>query len=220
MDKKELVLQYLEKLLVANETTNLTRISSWEEALVLHIEDSLVALEEINAAPEGLYGDLGTGGGFPGVPLAIYTGRETVLVDSVKKKVRILADIVSEIGMSETVSTYGGRIEDLAKEKPGAFSVLTARALSQLNSLLELSSPLLKRGGQLICYKAKVSEEEIQSALDICDLVGMKLLNRRSLVLSDGITTREIIVFQKIGSPKVKLPRNVGMAQHNPLVKK
>ena len=220
MDKKELALQYLEKLLIANETTNLTRISSWEEALVLHIEDSLVALDEINAAPEGLYGDLGTGGGFPGVPLAIYTGRETVLVDSVKKKVKILADIVSEIGMSNTVSTYGGRIEDLAKERPSAFSVLTARALSQLNSLLELSSPLLKRGGQLICYKAKVSDEEIQAALDICDLVGMKLLSRRSLVLSDGVTTREIIVFQKVGAPKVKLPRNVGMAQHNPLVKK
>ena len=82
MQHEELIDLYLEKILEANEKTNLTRISSLDEARKLHIEDSLAGLEELNKAPEGLYGDLGSGGGFPGVPLALESGRKTVLVDS------------------------------------------------------------------------------------------------------------------------------------------
>ena len=219
MSEKDLVTLYLEQVLEANKTTNLTRITSWEEALILHIEDSLVGLDYLNAAPDGLYGDLGTGGGFPGVPLAIYSGRKTVLIDSVKKKVAILKKIVEEIGLSDQISAYAGRIEDLAKEQPESFAVLTARALSQLNSLLELSSPLLKKGGRLICYKARVSEEEIEAALSVSDLVGMRLVERKKLYLSDEETIREILVFEKFSTAKIKLPRNIGMAQRNPLTK-
>ena len=90
MGEAELIDRYLDLILEANKTTNLTRIDSKEKAQLLHVEDSLVALPEINEAPEGLYGDLGTGGGFPGVPVAIMTGREAVLVDSVKKKVALV----------------------------------------------------------------------------------------------------------------------------------
>ena len=77
--------RYLDLILEANKRTNLTRITSREEAEVLHLEDSWVGLPEINRAPAGRYGDLGSGGGFPGVPIALATGRETVLVDSVKE---------------------------------------------------------------------------------------------------------------------------------------
>lgn len=217
MEKHQLIENYLDEILVANQTTNLTRITSRESAMVLHVEDSLVGLPEINEAPEGLYGDLGTGGGFPGVPIAIMTGRETLLVDSVQKKVRILQEIVDKLSISENISTYGGRIEDLALEKPQAFSVLSARALSRLVSLLELSAPLLKKGGRLVCYKAQIEEDEIQEALDVQELVGMKMVSRRAVTLSDGCTHREIIVFEKYKKPGLKLPRRVGMAQRNPL---
>lgn len=217
MEKHQLIENYLDEILVANQTTNLTRITSRESALVLHVEDSLVGLPEINEAPEGLYGDLGTGGGFPGVPIAIMTGRETLLVDSVQKKVRILQEIVDKLSISENISTYGGRIEDLALEKPQAFSVLSARALSRLVSLLELSAPLLKKGGRLVCYKAQIEEDEIQEALDVQELVGMKMVSRRAVTLSDGCTHREIIAFEKYKKPGLKLPRRVGMAQRNPL---
>lgn len=217
MNKQDLIEQYLDKILVANETTNLTRISSREQAMILHIEDSLVGLKEINNAPDGLYGDLGTGGGFPGVPIAIMTGRETVLVDSVQKKVKILQDIVDEMGLDKTITTYAGRIEDLGKEKPNSFSVLSARALSRLVSLLELSSPLLKKGGRLVCYKANIEDDELKEALAVEDLVGMKLISRRAVTLSDGLTHREIIVFEKFKKPGMKLPRRIGLAQRNPL---
>lgn len=215
--QEKLIEKYLDLVLEANKTINLTRITDRTQAEVLHIEDSLVALDEINECPEGLYGDLGTGGGFPGVPVAISTGRQTVLVDSVKKKVNTLASIVDELGLSDQIGVYGGRIEDLAKIKRGEFSLLTARALSQLVSLLELSSPLLREGGRLVCYKANVSSEELDRALAIQSLVGMKLVSDRSVALSDGVTSRRILVFEKYRPEKIKLPRRVGLAQNNPL---
>lgn len=213
----DLTHQYLSRILEINETTNLTRISSPAEAEVLHIEDSLVGLPEVSDCPPGLYGDLGSGGGFPGVPLALATGRETILVDSVKKKMALVGSVVEDLGLSEQIATYDGRIEDLAKERPEAFSVLTARALSRLVSLLELASPLLRKGGRLVCYKAQLSPEELEEALAIQDLVGMKLISQRSTVLSDMETTRSIVVFEKTSRPRLKLPRRIGLAQKNPL---
>lgn len=214
---RDLTHQYLDAILEVNKTTNLTRIASQTEAEILHIEDSLAGLPEMEAAPEGLYGDLGSGGGFPGVPLALATGRMTVLIDSVKKKMALVSGVLDELGLSDQISTYDGRIEELALDRPGSFSVLTARALSRLVSLLELASPLLSKGGQLICYKAHVDDEELEEARAVENLVGMRLVSRRELVLSDGETERSILVFEKVGCGKVKLPRRVGMAQRNPL---
>ena len=215
MQHEELIDLYLEKILEANEKTNLTRISSLDEARKLHIEDSLAGLEELNKAPEGLYGDLGSGGGFPGVPLALESGRKTVLVDSVQKKMAIVGSVLSELGIAEQVSTYGGRIEDLAHERPCAFTALTARALSKLSVLMELASPLLVNGGLLICYKANVQEEEWEHALSLQEKLGMRLYSDRTLTLSDGETSRRIITFEKTGRPKLKLPRHVGFAQRS-----
>ena len=189
---QELTGQYLDLILEANKTTNLTRITSRDEALVLHIEDSLVGLEEVSEAPDGLYGDLGSGGGFPGVPLALATGRETVLVDSVKKKMAIVQQAVNQLGLGRQITTCSDRIEDLALDRPGSFSVLTARALSRLVALLELSSPLLVKGGRLVCYKAQLSDEEMQEALAVEDLLGMRLVSQRETMLSDGETRRKI----------------------------
>lgn len=216
-EQSDLMHRYLDLVLEANKVTNLTRIATLEEAEILHLEDSLVALPEVLESPEGLYGDLGSGGGFPGVPLAIATGRETVLVDSVKKKMALVSDMVATLGLQDQIETYDGRIEDLALEDPQRFSVLTARALSRLVSLLELASPLLAIGGRLICYKAQLSEEELAEACAVEGLLGMKLISQRSILLSDGETHRTIVTFEKTGRSKIKLPRRVGMAQRNPL---
>ena len=217
MQNEALIDHYLLKILEANETTNLTRISSLEEARKLHIEDSLAGLQELQQAPKGLYGDLGTGGGFPGVPLAIESGRKTMLVDSVRKKMAIVESILSDMGLNDSISTYSGRIEDLANEHPQSFTALTARALSKLSVLMELASPLLSKNGLLICYKANVQDEEWDHALSLQDKLGLSLFSDRTLTLSDGETLRRIICFEKIGKPKMKLPRRVGLAQKKPL---
>lgn len=216
-ERQRLLDAYLDRILEINQTTNLTRITSGEEARLLHIEDSLLGLPEMNDSPDGLYGDLGSGGGFPGVPLALYTGRPTVLVDSVKKKMALVGGVLDNLGLSGQITTYDGRIEDLALERKGQFSVLTARALSRLVSLLELSAPLLKQGGRLICYKADIQEDEIAEARAVEGMLGMKLVSSRETLLSDNATKRTLLVYEKMGRPRIKLPRRVGMAQKNPL---
>ncbi len=215
-----LISRYLEAILKANQRINLTRITDKPRACILHIEDSLSVLEEMECAPDGLYGDLGSGGGFPGVPLAITTGRETILIDSVKKKMTAVQTILKDLELSDQISTYAGRIEELSQEKRGGFSVLTARALSTLDSLIELASPLLKQNGWLICLKAQVEVDEIKQAQDIEEMAGMKLIKTREFYLSDGETYRTVLTFEKIHEPTVSLPRRVGMAQKKPLRKK
>ncbi len=208
---------YLKRMLEVNESINLTRVTDINEAKLLHIEDSLSVLDEFNRAPKGLYGDMGSGCGFPGVALAVMSERETILIDSVKKKMSVVHSILDELNLSSFIQTNDSRIEDLAKTMPQAFSVLTARALSSLPSLLELASPLLKKGGQLIALKAHVSDEELQQAQSINTLTGMRLLSSRDYYLSDNETFRSVYVFEKFSKPSLKLPRRVGMAQKNPL---
>ena len=201
---KQLIDRYMEQMLEVNKTLNLTRIEDSKHARLLHIEDSLVGLDELNQAPEGRYVDLCSGGGFPGVPLGIVSGRQTLLVDSVKKKMAAVQSILDSLGIS-SISTYDGRIEELA------------RALAKLSVLMELSSPLLKKGGMLICYKAQLSDEELDNALRLQSYLGMKLKSDRNFLLSDNETHRRIIVFEKVKQPGLKLPRRVGLAQKKPL---
>lgn len=210
----ELLQRHLELVIEANSVTNITRITSWDEGMLLHVKDSLEGLTEILTAPEGKYADLGTGAGYPGIPLAIETGRETLLVDAVKKKTDILDSIISELGL-KNVSTYHGRIEDLAREQYEAFSVVTARALAQISVLMEYASPLLCMHGRLICYKARIEDNELQHALSLQKKIGLKLVSDREIDLDGNI--RRIICFEKISKPEIRLPRKAGMALKRPL---
>lgn len=214
--QRELLDKHLELVIEENKVTNLTRIVDWESAQVLHVEDSLAGLPEVEEALEGPYLDMGSGAGFPGIPLAIMTGRETLLADSVGKKTRALDSFAAELGIDDIVSTYHGRIEDLALQQPNHFSLVTARALSSLASLLELASPLLAKGGRLVCYKAHSESEELEHAREIARKLGMEFVSSRGFTLSDGETSRAIIVFRKRCNPSMKLPRRVGMAQKKP----
>ena len=216
-DRERLLMDDLHAIMDVNKTMNLTRILSEEGGIVLHLEDSLTGLPYIGDAPEGLYADLGTGGGFPGIPLCIMTGRKTLLVDSVKKKVTALDGVAGNLGLGDLIDVYAGRIEDLAKERKGQFSVLTARALSSLPSLMELASPLLFEGGLLICYKSHLSDEERNHALSLEDKLGLKCIHEDTFTLSDGETTRCMFVMQKFKDAEVKLPRKTGLAQKRPL---
>ena len=215
-EQKQLMRKHLELVLEANKTVNLTRIDSLEEGMVLHVEDSLVGLKELNECDEGDYADLGSGAGFPGIPLAIATGRKTLLVDARQKKMKVLDDIIEELGLSAQVETFPGRAELLARSQSGRYVALTARALAQLSILLELASPLLKHGGRLICYKANVEESELSHAESVQKATGMKLKSTRELLL-EGDYHRTIITFEKVAKPTMKLPRLEGQAQKEPL---
>ena len=212
--REDLLKRHLELVIEANKTTNITRISTWDEGMLLHVQDSLVGLPELREAPEGRMVDIGSGAGYPGIPLAIESGRSTLLADSVGKKTTILASMVQTLGL-DNVDVYTGRIEDLAREEPASFAAVTARALAQLSILMEFASPLLQEGGRLICNKANVSDEEMEHALSLQNRLAMKLVSDRIVEL--GKNHRRIICFEKTGTPHVKLPRKTGFAQKRPL---
>lgn len=214
--QRELIEEHLRLVISANERVNLTRIDSFDEGMLLHVEDSLAGLAELNKAPDGLYGDLGSGAGYPGIPLAIASGRQSVLIDARKKKMDVMQDIIGELGLSNQISVFAGRAELLARMQSKRYVALTARALSQLPVLLELASPLLEKGGLLICYKANLPDDELNDAKQIRKLVGMSLQSDRGFMLGDGYT-RRLLVFVKTDEPTIKLPRQEGIAQKHPL---
>lgn len=215
--QQNLMLKHLQLVIDANKTLNLTRIDSLEEGKLLHIEDSLSALPEIEQAPQGLYCDLGTGGGFPGIPIAIATGRKTLLADTRKKKVETLGKIVEELGLANQVELYAGRAEQLARNKRSIASVITARALSKLSVIMELASPLLKQDGLLVCYKSHIDKEEYSNARRVEPLTGLKLVSDRSFTLGEDEFERRIVTYRKTGKAQAKLPRQDGFAQKKPL---
>ena len=212
----DLLVQHLQLVLQANIDLNLTAIRDLDSGLVLHIEDSLLALREVESAPDGMLGDLGSGAGYPGIPLAIVSGRQTTLIDSSQKKARTVKGIVEKLGLACSVSVCDQRAEDLARSCPGSFSILTARALSSLPSLLELASPLLRKGGLFVALKATPEEEEIERGERVAALVGMSLVSKRDVSLSNG-DARSILCYEKERPSSVGLPRRTGMAQKRPL---
>lgn len=200
-----------------NKILNLTRIDDRKQGQLLHIEDSLTGLKEVEDAPEGLLGDMGSGGGFPGLPLAISSGRRTTLIEARKKKCDALQHMVNELELSDAVEVFCGRAELLARRSPLSYAVITARALAKLSVLMELASPLLQKNGLLVCYKAHVEKEEYDDALRVQPLTGMALASDREVVIGDGSFERRIVCFRKERKPEIKLPRKEGMAQKHPL---
>lgn len=216
-EQSALLNMHLDLVLRKNEQINLTTITSKKEAQILHIEDSLAALPELeNVTGEVL--DMGSGAGYPGIPISIATGFKTTLVETVGKKADCLKSFVQELSLQTQISVSNKRIEELAVERPDFYSVATARALSSLPSLLELASPLLKINGLLVCYKGFNIEEELSAALNIKEKLGFKMISNREYSLSNG-TKHRIVAFQKIKDAELKLPRKLGFAQKKPLIK-
>lgn len=211
------VLRHLDYVIDRNRDLNLTRVDEPADALRLHVVDSLVALPELDRAPEGRLLDLGTGGGFPGMPLALVSKRPTVLLDSVRKKGEAIQRYLLQENLESWISVSTERIETYAHSHRGEFAVVTARAVAELPVLIELAAPLLKQLGCLIALKARPSEEELARAVKVAHLCGMRLDSDREIQLPGGDERRRLIVFSVRETPAVSLPRAVGRAQKRPL---
>ncbi len=207
---------YLEDVLETNAQFNLTAVREWDDAVWLHIVDSLTAIREVQDAPRGALADLGSGAGFPGIALAVATGRETTLVESVRKKARFVEH--ASAGFALPITVYGGRAEELAADSGPRFSVVTARALASLPSLVELASPLLVEGGILVAYKGTPDEAEVSRGAAAAALAGMRQKSRRELVLPGPVpSARTILAYERCGAAATRLPRRIGLAQREPL---
>lgn len=209
-------IQHLDLVLKTNETTNLTRILNVEDAAILHILDSLVLLPYINKAPEGALLDMGTGAGFPGIPLTITTHRKATYIDSVGKKVDAVNSFVHDLGLKHAHAVHD-RLEEYARTHKKQFAVVTARALAPLPVLVEYASPFLKDGGLFVVTKGNPSDKELQSGLAAAKICGFTTLMTDDLDLPNGLGHREFIILKKTRQASVSLPRANGMAKKNPL---
>lgn len=164
---REVVDGHVRLLLAWNEAINLTAIRDPEEIARVHVLDSLAAAPLLEELGVKRFLDLGSGGGFPGIPLAAALGAErTLLVDSVGKKVRFMATVVEAVGMSKTTAAEQVRAEALALDPRDreAWPAVTARAVASLTELVELALPLLAPGGVLVAWKGASAEAEIEAA--------------------------------------------------------
>lgn len=218
LDQAHLLVKHLMLVIEKNRVTNLTRITDPLEAVTLHIVDSLLPLscESVRLDRTSYFMDMGTGAGFPGIPLGIMTGAHGLLVDSVNKKTLAVSEFLSRLGLSGLHALHS-RIEDCAVLYPQAQDYVFARAVAQANVLVEYASPLLKVGGTLVLEKARPTEDEISSSVRAAKTCGLSLVSRETFELPNSLGHREIILYKKVSRPSIRLPRKPGEAKRNPL---
>lgn len=215
-EQRDQLLQHLSLVLDVNKTINLTRIDSVQSGITLHIVDSLILLKYL-CHTEKPFLDMGTGAGFPGIPLAIVTAKKAVLCDSVKKKITAVDGFVSKLGLEQYVTTSTQRVEELAKSRRNGFDTVVARAVAALPVLVEYSTPLLMPHGRLVVTKGRLDVTELTTGNNAAQICGLSLVSHDHYELPHDAGHREILVYEKTGKSKVKLPRRVGKAKAEPL---
>lgn len=211
----ELCLRHLLYVEQVNEYINLTRITDLTDALILHILDSLLLAPYV-ASPDGCLLDMGTGAGFPGIPLHIALGCPVTLLDSVGKKVKAVAAFRDALHLSDVLAVHD-RIESFAIAHADDYDTVVARALAPLPILVEYAAPLLIAGGQLLISKGTPSSDELASGLAAAKLCGLSLEDSREFDLPRDMGHRSVMSFIKTHEASVSLPRAVGIARRNPL---
>lgn len=207
-----LLVAHATAVLAANEITNLTRITEPEDFVRLHIVDSLIPLRFADLVSGNLI-DVGSGAGFPGIPLAIMDCSVT-LCEARKKKAEFLATWVHDLGLNARVSPL--RAEEVAGQDQ-QYDWVVMRAVSALASLVELAAPLLKTGGRLIAMKGVRSTQEEARADLVSRVVGMELENVVEYELPGGTERRTLYTYARSGLSQIRLPRRSGLAQAQPL---
>lgn len=209
MDKFE---KYQEMLVETNKKFNLTSIEEPEEIRIKHFEDSLTIESYINKGMKVL--DIGSGAGFPGIPLRIKKDFDLTLIDSVNKKVKFMNEVIEELDLENTRAIHT-RAEDFAKDHREEFDLVISRAVANLSTLSEYALPFLKVGGIFIAMKGPKAEDEYKDAQNALKTLGGELINIDNINLHGN--TRKNILIKKIRSTKKKYPRGKNQAKKNPL---
>lgn len=212
-------IKYYEILVEWNSFMNLTGITEYEEVVQKHFVDSLVLSKAIDVDQIESLIDVGTGAGFPGIPLKIaYPHLQVTLLDSLQKRIKFLDEVVNQLGL-ENVETIHGRAEDFAKPsmKRESYDVCVSRAVANLSSLSEYCLPYVKLGGCFIPYKSGKVDEELAEAKKAVFLLGGKIEEEVKFDLPDSDISRSLIKIRKVSATPKKYPRKSGMATKEPI---
>lgn len=213
------LIKYKDILLEWNQKMNLTAISEEKEVMIKHFLDSLSCIQTKYLTNEGRMIDVGTGAGFPGVPLKIALPNiELTLLDSLKKRISFLEEVCRETNLIN-VEFLHGRAEDFGQNKVyrEKYDYAVSRAVAALNVLVEYCLPFVKVGGYFICQKGPGLIEELPEAKNAIKILGGEVVDQIVIDLPFSDITHHILVIKKIKQTPIKYPRKAGKPSKEPI---
>lgn len=219
--QKEQFLKYYELLVEWNGFMNLTAITEFDDVMKKHFADSLSivkAFSKIRTEKLKVI-DIGTGAGFPGIPLKIvFPQIELTLLDSLQKRLKFLQEVINQLELGE-VELIHGRAEDFCKPsmKREQYDLCVSRAVANLATLSELCLPYVKVGGKFIPYKSEKAEEEVREAQKAITLLGGEVKEQIGFELPESNIGRTLVVIEKENITPKKFPRKAGMPAKEPI---
>ena len=213
--------KFYEMIIEKNKVMNLTAIIDYEEFVIKHFVDSLMIAKVMDMTKPLSILDIGTGAGFPGVPIKIvFPNTKVLLLDSLNKRLNFLNEVIAELGLKD-IETIHSRAEELQTkgEYRESFELCVSRAVSFLPTLSEYCLPYVSLGGHFVAYKACGADEEIKASKAAIRVLGGEINETAHFTIKDTDYTRVLISIEKIKNTPKKYPRSGGKASKNPLLK-
>lgn len=208
---------YYDMLIDRNKVMNLTAITEFDEVMDKHFLDSVYLFRSIELKADYKLIDIGTGAGFPGIPLKIvFPELKITLLDSLNKRVGFLNDVIDELNLNG-IEAIHGRAEDIARDKAyrASYDIAVSRAVANLSTLSEYCLPFVKIGGKFVSYKSGDCADEVDNAKAAIHLLGGKINKIDEFSYSNN--SRSFIVIDKVMNTSNKYPRKAGLPSKKPL---